>query len=271
MNLNQINPSNIPPGILEHIIGLGRGMPKRTLPPKEDQGPTSQIMKRLEIIEKQIAAMASRLPNGNGIKGTVDAGRGETSGNEKRPALPNFLRKDFQEDFKEKPAEAMVNLVADLYGRMPEMMASQASPVGEMMDLMLNISKQVRKDKLFDKFDDAREMVKDIEGIFKEIPEIEKRADAYEVAYKLVKSRLINGGESGEMSKGNESKNVKRSKMEEESLPDEPGSGEKDKAFVENNKSCSTGRDIAELTPAQKEICKKMGIKESTFKKYMRK
>lgn len=192
--------------------------------------------------------------------GDATAGNGQASGR-KNGVLPSFINGSFQKDFKERPAESVLNLIADMQQGMPESMGSKNGHMGEMMGMFKNISRQVRKDRLFEKFEDAREMIQEIEKIFKQIPEIEKRPDAYEIAYNLVKATLVKGGEQQKLKKRQET----NADDEQVELREK-----KRQAFVEGKKSASPGKETVELTPAQREICKKLGINEKAFKKYLK-
>lgn len=178
-------------------------------------------------------------------------------------ALPSFVSQEFKEDFLKNPAEAAVNLLADLYHGRPEAVEEEGSPLKSTMDTLRGISRQTRKDRLLEKYQDAREMIQEIEKLFKNVPEIEKRPDAYELAYNLVKAQLTR--KDGKRSTADSSKlNLKDEGKAEKTR-------EKEKAFVEGKKGAVTQREGAELTPAQKEICRNLDISEKTFVKYLKK
>lgn len=52
-------------------------------------------------------------------------------------------------------------------------------------------AEEAKKKQLTEKYLDAGEMMKDIENILNEIPEIKNRSDSYKIAYKLVKGSLM--------------------------------------------------------------------------------
>jgi hypothetical protein len=168
-------------------------------------------------------------------------------------ALPAFIRGSFKDEFSAKPAEALLNLMADIHQGKPGALASTSGSNPGIMGMVSKISRQVRKDRLMEKFDDAKGMIADIEALFKDIPEIEQRPDAYEIAYKLVKAKIM------EETPAKQAEPAKKSPV-----------SEKGKAFVEGGKGTSIGAGDNELTGVQKEICSKLGISESTFRKYMK-
>ncbi|MCE1247441.1 MAG: hypothetical protein LWY06_12420 [Firmicutes bacterium] len=178
---------------------------------------------------------------------TPDGNTGKTE------KLPPFIRAAFTDELGSRPAEAMLNLIADIHQGKPELTNAKAAQTPDFLGMISKISRQVRKDRLTEKFADAGEMISDIEALFKEIPEIEMRPDAYEIAYKLVKGKI---GEAMPSAK----ETTKKDK--------EPDL--KEKAFVESSKGASTGSSGTELTPVQREICAKLGISENTFRKYMK-
>ena len=263
MNTSQRNmPGNIPPGIFEKIIQPGLARRNQMGATSMPGNMTEQIMKRLDVIEKRLAALSGSKDLQNP---RVEDQNNEMEVQEKKIRnLPGFLKEEFNRDFDEKPAEAIVSLLADIYERKPDMMAGEGSPMKDMMGLFSSLSQQVRRDRLFDKHDDAREMVEDIEKLFDEIPEIKKRADAYEIAYKLVKSSLTGNIEV----KRQEKKTKKRGRTD---IDENTKSKNKENAFVENSKISKSNREKSELTPAQREICEKMGISEKSFRRYMKK
>lgn len=52
-------------------------------------------------------------------------------------------------------------------------------------------AEEAKKKQLTEKYLDAGEMMKDIENILNEIPEIKNRSDSYKIAYKLVRGSLM--------------------------------------------------------------------------------
>jgi hypothetical protein len=231
--------------------------------------PITIIMKRLEDMERMIALLSQGQAQ---EQGKPDEGKVEETESSEIPDkiagnLPSFIRGDFSGDFRQKPAETILNLMTDIYGRMPEKMDSSDNPMKEMMGIFKNISRQVRKDRLFEKNEDARDMIEKIEEIFKDIPEIEKRADAYEIAYNLVKSKLMEENPEGaDRKKTPAGKEKPKTEQSEEKLEK---TSAMERAFVENSGINRRSRET-ELSPLQKEVCRKMGISESSYRKYMR-
>lgn len=260
---------DMPPELFEKIIKPGMERKARAMNGEKGADPISIIMKRLDAMERMMAQLSQAVGQEE-----PDGGQNEEMQPLEAPAkseqnLPSFIRGEFAGDFKQKPAEAMLNLLTDIYGRMPEKMDSPENPLKDMMGLFKNISRQVRKDRLFEKNDDARDMIEKIEETFREIPEIEKRADAYEIAYNLVKSKLtegVDGAENGKKPPAGNEKSITR--QPEERMEK---SANKEMAFVENSGKNRINRGDQELSPLQKEICRKMGISESSFRKYMKK
>lgn len=203
-----------------------------------------EMMRRMEMLEKKLES--------------VRVGQQQTPQEMSESQIPAFLKGQFSKDYKQKPAEAMINLLADIHGRQAESGQSLANPKNGLMDMVLKLSKQVRKDRLFEKHDDAAELIEDIEAVFNEFPELKNRPDAYEVAYKMVKGNVL-----GEQDAENEIVSNKTGKKSDWNYG-------KENAFVEGSVSASPSRAIIELTPVQREICKKMGISEKSFKKYMK-
>lgn len=265
----EISPGDIPPEIYEKIIKPGMQNKARGMSGEEGGDPINLIMKRLDGMELMMSQLAQAVGRGEPETDRDDEIQTPDEMNKMGKNLPSFIRGEFAGDFKKKPAETMLNLMTDIYGRMPEKMESPENPLKEMMGLFKNISRQVRKDRLFENKEDARDMIEKIEEIFREIPEIEKRADAYEIAYNLVKSKLteeVEGIGKGEKSPVENGKpEVRQSEKKVEKTAD------KEMAFVENSGINRRSKSDHELSPLQKEICRKMGISESSFRKYMKK
>ena len=262
-------PGEMPPEIYEKIIRPGMEKKTRAMNGEMGANPVSIIMKRLDAMERMMAQLSQAVGQGVSDDGQDEEMQMPGAMGEMEKKLPSFIRGEFAGDFKKKPAEAMLNLMTDIYGRMPEKMESSENPLKDMMGLFKNISRQVRKDRLFENKEDARDMIEKIEEIFREIPEIEKRADAYEIAYNLVKSKLT---EEDEGSGKNRKSSKEDEKVEVRHLEKKPEkAADKEMAFVENSGNNRRSRGDHELSPLQKEICHKMGISESSFRKYMKK
>ncbi len=262
-------PGEMPPEIYEKIIKPGMQSKARGMSGQEGRDPIILIMKRLDGMERMISRLAQTV--GQGVQDEVKDSEMQAPDviDKTEKNLPSFIKGEFAGDFKKKPAEAMLNLMTDIYGRIPEKMESSENPLKDMMGLFKNISRQVRKDRLFEKNEDARDMIEKIEEIFREIPEIEKRADAYEIAYNLVKSKLTEDSEGIGKSRKLPVENEKPEERKLEKKPEK--TTDKEMAFVETSGNNRKSRGDQELSPLQKEICRKMGISEASYKKYMKK
>lgn len=285
-------PDNMPPGIYENII-------KPMLEKKEsmkaggaENAKLMEIMKRLEFLEGKLANMNGSMEDGGLI--TEDGGRNnelplppqppqlppekmmEIAGLKEKPPinkmnLPPFIQQGFQDDFRQRPAESVVNLMSEMYQKKPDTFNGGGKSMADMMGLFQNISNQARKDRFIEKNEDAGEMIRDIEQIFKDIPEIKNRADAYEIAYKLVKSALMGNGEEHQLLNASQSKRKAKGEDEEEDPEDSWGlQAKKKRAFVEGKKTSSIDRNGVELTDMERMVCAKLGISEDKFKKYRR-
>lgn len=259
-------PKDMPPEIFEKIIRPAAERKQGAMTVETGANPITVIMKRLDDMERMMAQLsqAQDMPGEGKDKITeIPEIPDNIAGN-----LPSFIRGEFAGDFRQKPAETILNLMTDIYGRMPEKMDSSDNPVKEMMGIFKNISRQVRKDRLFEKNEDARDMIEKIEEIFKEIPEIEKRADAYEIAYNLVKSKLMEENtEKTDRKKTHAGKEKPKTEQTEEK---QEKTSAMERAFVENSGINRRSREETELSPLQKEVCRKMGISESSYRKYLR-
>jgi len=263
-------PDNIPPGIYENIIQPMIKKKESARTQTTDNGILMDLMKRLESLETKIAGIVDNnkvpeVPPDMNITGSTGLKGKPAEGNMN---LPPFIQQKFQDDFKQKPAESIVNLMSEIYSKKPGIFKDGGKSMADMMGLFQNISKQARKDRLIEKYQDAGEMINDIEQIFKDVPEIKNRADAYEIAYKLVRGTLME--KDGEHQLLNTSQHGKKTK-EKDTDDFEALRKEKKRAFVEGKKTSLSDRNETELSDMEKMICRKLGISEEKFKKYRRK
>lgn len=179
-------------------------------------------------------------------------------------SFPGFIKDEFRADLKKNPAQAMINLTADIANRQKGADSPGILPE-KYAEEIIKLSRAMRKNKLLSDFEDARELIKEIEAVFEEIPEISARPDAYEIAYRLVRAKI--GAEDEKISKIEDDSKKKNKEKEDQKVKDDSRSG----AFVEGKKNSPPRKDRTELTARQKLICKKLGISEKTYLKYMKK
>ncbi|MCD4785360.1 MAG: hypothetical protein K8T10_16195 [Candidatus Eremiobacteraeota bacterium] len=272
-------PDNIPPGIYEYIIQPMLEKKESMKAGGAESAKLMEVMKRVEFLEGKIAQMNRDAKTSSAqfsAPGAIADAAGEDAVmKENLPInnlnLPPFIQQGFQDDFRQKPAESVVGLMSEMYQKKPDTFKGGGKSMADMMGIFQNISNQARKDRLIEKNRDAGEMIKDIEQIFKDIPEIKNRADAYEIAYKLVKGTLTESGGEHQVLKRSQHKKKFGGKGEEED-PEKSGGlqARKKRAFVEGKKTSSMDRNGTELTDMEKMVCRKLGISEEKFSKYRR-
>ncbi len=204
-------------------------------PVQQGQGQYQEILSVLQALAERVSNLERIIQAQQSPPQPVQEEKKEK---EEAPEVPDFISEEFLKDYKENPIEALINLTAEI----ASLHKNPVFPDGYLEEIVA-LSRLLKKEKLLEKYADAKDIIDEIEDVFKEIPEIAKRPDAYEIAYKIAIAKV-------------------GSQKKEKSLQDK-----KTKAFVEGKRNAPT-REVPTLTPLQKMICQKLGISEKTFLKY---
>jgi len=77
-------------------------------------------------------------------------------------SFPGFIKDEFRADLKKNPAQAMINLTADIANRQKGADSPGILPE-KYAEEIIKLSRAMRKNKLLSDFEDARELIKEIE------------------------------------------------------------------------------------------------------------